>query len=527
MLLTPYFGILMGATALSVGASILIWHRRRDSAGVVLSILMLAIAWWTFVAGMEAAVVKQSAKIAFSTLEYVGSGSTVVLLLMFSLYYVNRRISRRALAALWIGPIVNLVLVATNTWHGLVWTGFSAASSGTNLIIYHHGPLFFLIMGILLCYVLAATIILVRSALSASALRRRQTATLLVAALPPWISTFMYISGLDPIPGLNIVPTSFVVTGLVLMFVLLGSQWFNLVPFARNTLIESMSDAVLVIDDMRTIVDVNPAARRLLGPLGVLIGASTDVILARWPALIDICRGQGTSEGELLLQQNPPRCVDVRMTPLANESGQVGGQIIVLRDITARYRAEKKLQQANARLQTQLDEIEALKSKLQEQTVRDPLTGVFNRRFLTETLPREEARAKRSKRPMTVLMIDVNRFKEINDRFGHQAGDVILQEVANLLQTQIRQGDFVVRYGGDEFLIVLPETNSGANDLESRIELGLRNATRISNLVGFPLTLSLGTAHWDPDGSKSVDQVIDEADRNMYQYKQAQSRNQA
>ncbi len=523
MLVTPYFGILMGATALSVGASTLIWKRRKNRAGTVLSILMLAVAWWTFVAGMEAAAVKQSAKILFSTLEYVGSGGTAVLLLMFSLYYVNRSISRRAFVALWVGPIINLIIVATNAWHGLVWTGFTAGSPGSNLIIYHHGPLFFLIMAVLLCYVLAATIILVRAALSASVLRRRQTATLLVAALPPWISTFMYIWGLDPIPGLNIVPTSFAITGLVLMFVLLGSQWFNLVPFARDILIESMSDAVLVIDAKRTIVDVNPAARRLLGPLGVPIGATTDVMLARWPALMRICRGNNISEGEVLLEQDPPRYVDVRITPLADEVGQVSGQIVVLRDITARYHAERNLQQANRRLQAQLDEIEALKSRLQEQAVRDPLTGVFNRRFLTETLPREEARAKRSQRPITVFMTDINRFKEINDRFGHQTGDTVLQEVASLLLTQIRQGDFVVRYGGDEFLIVLPENAAETDELKARIERALQSESRISDLVGFPITLSMGTAHWYPNTRKSIDQVIDEADRNMYQSKQAHS----
>ncbi|TFH06782.1 MAG: diguanylate cyclase, partial [Candidatus Atribacteria bacterium] len=97
--------------------------------------------------------------------------------------------------------------------------------------------------------------------------------------------------------------------------------------------------------------------------------------------------------------------------------------------------------------------------KLNHMARHDPLTGVFNRYALAEVLEQEASRALRYRRPIGVLMIDVNRFKEVNDRFGHATGDKVLQHVAGVLTSTVRDTDYVVRYGGDEFLILLLEAN--------------------------------------------------------------------
>ncbi len=110
-----------------------------------------------------------------------------------------------------------------------------------------------------------------------------------------------------------------------------------------------------------------------------------------------------------------------------------------------------------------------LQKELREQATRDPLTGVYNRRYFTEVIAHEVSRSERHGRPIGFLMVDVNRFKQINDEFGHVVGDKVLQEVGTLLQGAVRGEDFVVRYGGDEFLIVLPETNGETDVVEKRI----------------------------------------------------------
>ena len=150
-----------------------------------------------------------------------------------------------------------------------------------------------------------------------------------------------------------------------------------------------------------------------------------------------------------------------------------------------------------------------LQEQIKDQAIRDSLTGVYNRRYLEQFLSREIKRSRRSGRPIAFLMIDINRFKEINDRFGHQAGDRVLQAIASLLSKNVREVDIVVRYGGDEFLAVLSETNGEANVIKRRILEGLARQNEKNKLLDFPVTLSIGDAYWNPGNSESIEVVLD------------------
>jgi len=174
----------------------------------------------------------------------------------------------------------------------------------------------------------------------------------------------------------------------------------------------------------------------------------------------------------------------------------------IFRDVTERKRYEERL----ARMAR-----------------HDPLTGALNRYALDELLSREAARSERSGRPIGLLMIDINRFKEINDRFGHAMGDRVLQGVADLLQRAVRASDMVVRYGGDEFLIVLPETDEEADDVRHRLLSEIDERNRTNPLLDFPVTLAIGSIHWSPGSGRTVDQALEEADRRMYENKRGPS----
>jgi len=164
-----------------------------------------------------------------------------------------------------------------------------------------------------------------------------------------------------------------------------------------------------------------------------------------------------------------------------------------------------------------------LQNGLKEQATRDPLTGVYNRRYFTEVISQEVSRARRHGRPIGFLMVDVNRFKQINDQLGHIVGDKVLQEVGALLATAVRGEDFVIRYGGDEFLVVLPETNGETDVVEARMleALDRWNAAN-TGLLPFPLELAIGDAHWLAQSSQSIEEALAEADRRMYEHKRGQ-----
>jgi len=160
-----------------------------------------------------------------------------------------------------------------------------------------------------------------------------------------------------------------------------------------------------------------------------------------------------------------------------------------------------------------------LQKELKEQAIRDPLTGVYNRRYFTEVVEQELARARRYDHPIGFLMIDIDRFKEINDRFGHQMGDKVLKAVAELLQAQVRGTDLVVRYGGDEFLVMLIETDGETDAVKRRIEEAVAIRNEKNELIPFPVTLSIGAAHWRPNGAHSIEEILAQADRRMYEEK--------
>ena len=157
------------------------------------------------------------------------------------------------------------------------------------------------------------------------------------------------------------------------------------------------------------------------------------------------------------------------------------------------------------------------------QSFTDPLTEVYNRRSLHELATRFISRAKRSVEPLTFLVIDVDRFREVNTRFGHITGDFVLSEVAGLLMSATRGSDAVVRYGGDEFLIILANTTpQNASVVIKRISLFMERWNEGNHLEGFSLSVSVGVAGW-VDG-QSLDEVLDAADQDMYAVKHGQGR---
>jgi diguanylate cyclase (GGDEF)-like protein/PAS domain S-box-containing protein len=520
---TPYSAILFVTAAISAVVAFVAWQRRASPGGTPLALLMLAVTEWATVAALEAAAVEQSAKILWSKLDYVGSNSTAVLLLIFALEFTHRPkwLTRRNVVLLWIIPILNMVMAATNEWHGLIWTGFSPGPSGSNLLIYHHGPWFWIHVASIYVYILIATRLLVRSALHTSVLHRRQGAAILLATVPPWIGSILYITDLFPIPGLNIIPMSFVVTGLLLLGTMFRFHLFDLVPVARDTLVERMSDAVLVLDAQNRIVDINPAAHQLLGTTSACIGKSAEQVLVKWPDLVALSRRSADTRTEMLLDQEEPRYFDVRISPLRDHGGRFAGQLIGFRDITQRYLAETELQQANMRLVGQLEVIDLLRAQLQEQAIRDALTGLYNRRYLEETLPRELARATRERYPVALVMLDIDRFKTVNDTFGHKAGDLMLQGLGKLLRTQTRRDDIACRYGGEEFVLVFPGMSSElAHQRAEQLRLSFQALRVQYEDQDFSATISGGVASF-PDHGETDEDLLRAADQALYAAKAA------
>jgi len=169
-------------------------------------------------------------------------------------------------------------------------------------------------------------------------------------------------------------------------------------------------------------------------------------------------------------------------------------------------------------------EIEARKraeAELQRLAVTDPLTGTYNRRYFFEVAAKELARAQRYELNLTVAMIDLDHFKDINDEYGHAVGDQALVTMADCFCENLRQTDVLGRYGGDEFIILLPETNrKKARKMAERLRKRLIKALKKTNLFSKPLTISAGVYARSTDQEIGFDEIVERADQALYQAKQ-------
>ena len=187
-------------------------------------------------------------------------------------------------------------------------------------------------------------------------------------------------------------------------------------------------------------------------------------------------------------------------------------------------RQNMTLEEANAALHRQIAKIDDLQEKLREQANRDSLTGLFNRRYLEGTLEREQARCRREGAPLTMLMIDVDHFKMVNDDYGHQAGDEFLRVLGRLLLEHARTEDIVCRYGGEEFLLVLPKMPLDiALDRAAHLLTMFQELTVPYGEMRIRTTVSIGVAT-TPDHADSAEALLKCADRALYQAK-ARGRN--
>jgi len=415
-------------------------------------------------------------------------------------------------------PAVSIFLLLTNESHHLVfgppqfWKVRGLAELQRQPGIWHTADSIFLIL-----FFLSGLILLVRSYSEKSLLHRGQMTTILIGgSISLLVAAIQLLMG-GNFNGLNLLPMGFTISSLLYSYAITRQGLLELIPIARGNLIESMPDAVIVLDVQERVVDINPAAvqllnietKRAIGKHAVNVLKSLDN--SNHPFWRDLELRQ-----EIVIEQDINCLFDLSISPLADALGNINGRLIVFRDVTLRRQNELALLNANQKLNEQLNENRILQGQLHELAMRDPLTNLFNRRYLEETLNQELARAGREKYPVSIIMMDLDRFKRINDTFGHKIGDEILQALANLLLAHIRRFDVACRYGGEEFVVFMP--NSGIETAFERAEL-IR--TKFSELK-FPhlnqrahLGISLGVATFPVHGSRAQ-HLLNSADQAMY-----------
>jgi len=453
----PYSIVLTVSALATLIVSIIVW-RRTAPGSVTLGIMLSGMFVWGVTYAFVWVFVPFAQKVFWLQVMYLGVVMTPTLFLIFTLQITHREhwLTFRNIILIAIEPILMLVIV----WMipRLVFASYQLITQNGLVILHiHRGPWFLINAYYSYAVILASFYILWISSRHANSFFKRQYQIILYGSIIPLALSVYTQTKFVALSDLDLAPVSFGISGIIYTYAIFRHQFMALIPVARGRLIENMSDGVLVIDEQGRIIDINPAMQNFLDHVpDFYIGKNVSEALNMWTEDTDKLMSELETHTELSLPSNPSRYMDLRVTPLYDDDHRLNGRLIVFRDVTDRKNVEKDLRYAMDRMQTQLIEIGLLQSQLREQAIRDALTNLFNRRYLEETLERELARAARERYPLCIVMIDIDHFKDVNDTHGHEAGDRVLRALAELVTKQSRHGDFVCRFGGEEFVLVMP-----------------------------------------------------------------------
>jgi diguanylate cyclase (GGDEF)-like protein len=522
-----YVNISFFTGVLSLILLFLIWRKRHVAGSKYLMLVALSVAIYNFAYALDYSATNTAMKVYWSKWEYLGLYNLLPGLFLFVLNYfgIVQNIKRRNIILLWVVPVLVVLMAWTNQYHGWIWSGFSEIDPGTNLMIYYHGPFFS--FGIIFQYILGIILIftLVQQWIKFKQRSfRHQIEVFITAITLPFLGSIIYLTDLNLLPGMDWTPIGSFFSVVLITLSITTFRFLDLIPVARDLVFSLIQDGIMVVDSQLRVVDWNPALSQLIPNIPIKLGGSAEQIFRMLGLKNNPFMNIHESVNfELEITDPELRILDIMVSPLTPNKA-FDGWLVIFDDETERRIATRGLEKANKTLLQKLDEIEKLQIQLKEQTIRDPLTGLFNRRFFDEYFNTELIRSIRTNAPISLLMVDIDHFKSVNDRFGHDVGDQVLEMLGEILKTMFRKSDVSCRFGGEEFLILLPglEHDQAFNRAEALRER-FEQASRDAEFLYAQVTISIGISNYPLHADNTRD-LFRIADRALYQAKE-QGRN--
>ncbi len=478
--------------------------RLRDRVEIagLFSLQNFAMGIWTLCYAMELSTTTLDGKIFWAKMKYIGATTGPVLWFIFSLYYTNHRnwLTLPLKTVLASFTLVTLGVVFTNELHHWYWTriyllpGFPETQS-------EHGFYFWVYAAGAYLLILASIFMYLHYYRTVPAYFRRQSILLVIGTfLPLGIRSLEDFVKWDPFPKVDNIILFLLISAVLYAIALFRYSALEIVPIAHRLVVQNINSGILVLDVLGRVVEINPFAKKLIGPKGSsAIGKPYADVLSGWPSINYSSQSSEQHEQEISLQRGDASLhFLVQLSPIRDEGSRIIGHVMALVDITDRKKAEMELERL-ARM--------------------DVLTGVTNRRYFFELAETQFERAQRYHQSLAVMLLDVDHFKQVNDRYGHLAGDAILQMVARECQSRIRRSDLFARYGGEEFICLLPEQDeAGAYETAEKIRRLIEQAQAWYESQPIRVTASLGLAVIQ-DEVLTLEGLIDRADQALYQSK--------
>jgi diguanylate cyclase (GGDEF)-like protein len=477
------------ATLLALIASSLLWV--AESVWRLLAQPVdptLAVAWAMPAAAITVAAVRMLVLAASDTSWRV----TPVTMLTFSVH-----------------PVATVMVATTPALRELVVV---AQADGT----FSYGPVFWVHLVASYMFLGSAGLEMFGARARIPVLAKHRPAAMIVAwAVPMTINLARTFFGHPGAP--DVTPVGLTLTAGVLYLVVVRGGFADIVPIARAKVFDQLVDAVFVVDTQGNLVDANAKARAMVG-LDSEATLAQDVSLADVsPAIAQVADIPGEHD---VVCHGDPMVVHIAISNLADQSGRQLGRAIHARDVTHATTQRRDMARLHNELARGAEANEQLRAELADQALRDVGTGLHNRRYIMEVLPGMVEQCEKEEIPLSIVMIDLDHFKDVNDTWGHSVGDRVLAAVANAMQAATPPG-LIARFGGEEFVALLPgmtavEAASRADAIRAACA-----AVEVRTREGIiTLTASAGVAAAGPGNIDGL-ALIDAADVALYRAKGA------
>jgi len=485
------------------------WKKRYERGGKPLLLTLALVIVWIVAQMLEMTAVGLSTKIIWANVQYLPIMFAPVTYLILTLHYTGHEqlLQRRwLLIGVVIVPIIVNILMWTNEWHGLMRQDVHLYTGGPFPVVGKTSGSLYQAFAAYNISVASLTLLILACKLrQKTALYYKQAVLLFIGLLLPIISTALHLSGHNPFV-FDLTPSVFGLSGLVISFGILRFHLFNVVPIARSIVIEEMKTGIIVLNMEGRILDMNPAALDMFGldPQNA-IGFLAEEVLDNYPELLYLYKEKKAAVSDVVIcNKDSSAYYEISVTQVHNSCQRPIGWIIMANNITLRKAAEESIKYV---------------------AFHDYLTGLPNRNYFEKLFSQELVRARRRNEMLGIAYVDIDNFKQVNDTYGHDMGDLFLCEVTQRLKGALRESDIISRLGGDEFVLLLTDIKDkeDISTVIKRIFQGFEQTVDIDGKTS-EIKASIGLSIFPKDG-EDMDVLLKKADAAMYYVKYNKNKN--
>jgi len=504
--------------------AILCWKKRPAKGAALLSLMIFGTSLWALGDLFLILLPYRELYIFSHIVMFLGVYMSVVGWLFFTASYTDHYalLGKKQVFFLLLIPVVLIVVILTSHYHDFFFKNIQLANFH-DLIFWDSddGPIkSFVSIPYGYLAVLYGLGRLIFVTFRANNLYKKQNILLISGLIAPLmldIARQLELKLFDNLFFTEITPLSFSLTGIIYFLALYRTHLFDLVPLAHKVVFETIDTAIISIDQKQRIIDLNPSAEKLFSSTNKLAIGQAFSTFSR--SIITNTALNNLSESiNKLSFHHLDKHFELQNNIIHSKKGTYQGSVILIYDVSDQLRIQQSLK-------TQLNETQILEQRLRDLSFTDPLTNSYNRRYLFEFGEKLLQESLVHDESLCAIMLDLDHFKSINDSYGHTIGDQVLKELARRIKSSIRESDIFARFGGEEFVLLVPSANEAlAHQIAARIHTLISATAFKLERLSLEVTASVGVAVSSTD-TRTLTELLDLADQASYKAKQA-GRNQ-